>query len=249
MSLQSLVTLSRALGEPWRNYVIIGEGNTSLRHDSDRFWIKASGQMLETVAEDGFVEMLLDPVLQVIERGLTGPAMEEAVRAAMVDHASPLRPSIEVTFHALLLREFGAHCVAHTHPVALNQILCSSRAAEFAAHRIFPDEVVLCGPRSAFVPYLDPGVPLAHGIRASARAYAEEFGEPPKVILLQNHGLIALGKTPSDALRITEMAVKAAAIYAGACALGRPVFLSDADIHHLYQRPDELYRRRQFEAP
>ncbi len=247
MSLQSLVVLSHALGAPARQYVIIGEGNTSLRRDSETFWIKASGQMLETVGEDGFVEVRFAPVLDVLDRGLSGAAMDEAIGAAKVDPQSPLRPSIEVTFHAMLLDEFGAQCIAHTHPVAVNQILCSSRAAEFAAHRIFPDEVVLCGPRSAFVPYLDPGVPLAQGIRKSARAYADAQGEPPKVILLQNHGLIALGKTPVDALRITEMTVKAAAIYAGACALGTPVFLSEEDIGHLYKRPDELYRRRQFE--
>lgn len=247
MFLDALVDLSRTLGEPWRQYVIIGEGNTSLRRDDERFWVKASGQMLETASEDSFVEMRFGPVLDVIERGLSGAAMDEAIRAGKVDSQSPLRPSIEVTFHAVLLYEFGAGCVAHTHPVAVNQLLCSNRAVEFAAHRIFPDEVVLCGPRSAFMPYLDPGVPLAHGIRASARAYADAYGEPPKVILLQNHGLIAVGKNPVDALRITEMVVKAATIYSGACAVGTPAFMSEADINHIYQRPDEIYRRRQFE--
>jgi rhamnose utilization protein RhaD (predicted bifunctional aldolase and dehydrogenase) len=204
--------------------------------------------MMETIDENGFVAMRFAPVLDVLDRQLSGAAMEEAVNAAKVDtSSSPLRPSIEVTFHAMLLHDFGAQCIAHTHPVPVNQILCSNRAAEFAAHRIFPDEVVLCGPRSAFVPYLDPGVPLALGIRHAANEYADAWGEPPKVILLQNHGLIALGKNPTDALRITEMAVKAAAIYMGACAVGTPVFLSDEDIAHVYKRPDELYRRRQFE--
>ena len=247
MDLDALISLSRALGAPSRQYVIIGEGNTSLKRDDETFWIKASGQMLETIDAGGFVEMHTAPVLDVLERNLTGPAMDEAVHAARVDSASQLRPSIEVTFHALLLHEFGAQCVAHTHPVPVNQILCSNRAAEFAAHRIFPDEVVLCGPCSAFVPYLDPGLPLALGIRRAASDYAGRWGEPPKVILLQNHGLIALGKNPTDALRITEMAVKAAAIYTGACAVGTPVFLSPEDIAHVYKRPDEIYRRKQFE--
>ena len=248
MSLQSLIQLSNALGAPARQYVIIGEGNTSLRKDDETFWIKASGQMLETIGESGFVEMRFGPVLEVLTRQLSGTAMEEAVNAARVDPASSLRPSIEVTFHAVLLHEFGAQCIAHTHPVPVNQIMCSNRAAEFASHRIFPDEVVLCGPRSAFVPYLDPGVPLALGIQRAAADYADQWGEPPKVILLQNHGLIALGKNPTDALRITEMAVKAAAIFMGACAVGTPVFLSDADIAHVYRRPDEIYRRKQFEV-
>lgn len=247
MSLDSLVGLSRALGAPSRQYVIIGEGNTSLRRDQESFWIKASGQMLESVDETGFVEVRFGPILEILDRQLGGTAMDEAVNAAKVDPSSPLRPSIEVTFHALLLHEFGAQCIAHTHPVPVNQLLCSNRAAEFAAHRIFPDEIVLCGPRSAFVPYLDPGVPLAYGIRKAAAEYMDHYGEAPKVILLQNHGLIALGKNPTDALRITEMAVKAATIYMGACAVGTPVFLSEEDIGHVYKRPDEIYRRRQFE--
>lgn len=247
MALDSLVGLSRALGAPSRQYVIIGEGNTSLKRSDGSFWIKASGQMLETVDESGFVEVKFGPILEILERQLSGAAMDEAVNAAKVDASSPLRPSIEVTFHALLLHEFGAGCIAHTHPVPVNQLLCSNRALEYASHRIFPDEVVLCGPRSAFVPYLDPGVPLAYGIRHASVGYAEQYGEPPKVILLQNHGLIALGKNPTDALRITEMAVKAATIYVGACAVGTPVFLSEEDIAHLYKRPDEIYRRRQFE--
>lgn len=247
MSLESLVELSRALGAPSRQYVIIGEGNTSLQRDQESFWVKASGQMLETVDEAGFVEVRYGPILEILDRQLGGAAMDEAVNAAKVDQSSPLRPSIEVTFHAMLLHEFGAQCIAHTHPIPVNQILCSSRASEFAAHRIFPDEVVLCGPCSAFVPYLDPGVPLAVGIRTAAAQHADHYGEPPKVILLQNHGLIALGKTPVDALRITEMAVKAAAIYVGTCVVGSPVYLSEDDITHLYRRPDEIYRRKQFE--
>ena len=74
----------------------------------------------------------------------------------------------------------------------------------------------------------------------------QEFGEAPKVILLQNHGLIALGQTPTEVLNITAMCVKAAGIFGGACALGEPVFMSQADIMHIYKRPDEIYRRKLF---
>jgi hypothetical protein len=42
------------------------------------------------------------------------------------------------------------------------------------------------------------------------------------------------------------MCVKAAMIFAGACADGEPVFLSQADIMHIYKRPDEIYRRKRF---
>lgn len=245
--LDLLIDLTRALGKPKRDLVIIGEGNTSLRADDDTFYIKASGRGMNGIDADGFAHVRLAAILALLDGpALDADAMKQATRAAMVDPSSPVVPSIEVTFHAALLADCDARCIAHTHPVAVNQIMCSSRAEQFAANRMFPDEIVLCGPRSAFVPYTDPGTPLAHAIRAATRAYSADEGEPPKVILLQNHGLIAIAQTPAEALNITAMAVKAAEIFVGACAVGEPVFLSQADIQHIYKRPDEIYRRKLF---
>lgn len=246
-TLDSLVAMTRTLGRPENNYVIIGEGNTSHRIDEDSFYIKASGQQMNGIEAGGFVAVRLEPVLALLDQpDLPAEAIKRASEAARVDPDVKLVPSVEVTFHAALLADCGVRCIAHTHPVAINRILCSSRAQTFAEKRMFPDEVVLCGPRSVFVPYVDPGMPLALAIRAQVRAYIEEQGEPPKVILMANHGLIALGQTPAEALNVTAMAVKAAEIFAGACALGEPVFMSQADIYHIYRRPDEIYRRQQF---
>lgn len=242
--LDSLITMSRTLGQPEREYIIIGEGNTSCRIDDGTFWVKASGHGMADIDADGFVAVRFAPILAILE---AAPAdLAGAMMAAKVDKASAARPSVEVTFHAMLLAECDVPYVGHTHPVAVNRILCSSRAEEFATHRMFPDEVVLCGPESVFVPYVDPGLPLALAIREQVRAYIQRNNEPPKVILLANHGLIVLGQTPTEILNITAMCVKAAKIFAGACAVGDPVFMSDADIHHIYKRPDEIYRRKLF---
>jgi rhamnose utilization protein RhaD (predicted bifunctional aldolase and dehydrogenase) len=244
--LDSLVSLSRLLGDPARHLAIIGEGNTSVRADDDSFYVKASGHHLGTITAAGFVQVQFAPILRLLDEPLTGPALQDAFLAARVDQSGTTRPSVEVTFHAMLLAETGAHCIAHTHPVEVNKILCSTRAEQFADNRIFPDEVVLCGPRSVLVPYFDPGLPLAVEMRRRVRAYIAEYNEPPKVILLANHGLITLGSSTTDAFNITQMAVKSAAIFAGACAIGEPVFMSQEDIHHIYKRPDEIFRRRQF---
>lgn len=245
--LHSLLDLTKTLGQPHMEYVIIGEGNTSCRIDEDSFWVKASGQQMNQINENGFVAVRFAPILEMLEHSpgdLT--AQKEIMQAAKVNPDAPGLPSVEVTFHAMLLAECGVQYIGHTHPVAINRILCSTRAQEFAAHRLFPDEAVLCGPESAFVPYVDPGLPLALGIRDSARRYMDTWGEAPKVMLLANHGLIALGQTPAEILTITAMAVKAAHIFAGACVVGEPVFMSREDVLHIYQRPDEIYRRKQF---
>ena len=146
----------------------------------------------------------------------------------------------------MLLAECGARYIGHTHPGAVNMILCSQYARDFANQRRFPDEVVLCGPQSALVPYADPGLPLAIVMRQSVRDYMQAQGEPPKLILLQNHGLIALGQTPGEVLNITAMAVKAARIYHGALLTGKPTRLPADEVEHLYRRPDEIYRRNLF---
>lgn len=245
--ISELWTLTRTLGEPARDCVIIGEGNTSVRVDDDTFVIKASGQQMETIDRAGLVAVRMSPILALLDADPV-PSMEQQkaqARAAKLDLNAP-DPSIEVSFHALLLAECGVKFIAHTHPTAVVQILCSQRAAEFASRRSFPDEAVLCGPRSAFVEYADPGLPLAHAIRDSVRAFIRDEGESPRVVLLRNHGLIALGQTAREALNITMMAIKAARVFLGAASLGGPEFLSDEDVQHIVRRPDEIYRRNQF---
>ena len=39
-----LIEYSRAIGDPARDYVILGEGNTSLSVGDGTFWVKASGR-------------------------------------------------------------------------------------------------------------------------------------------------------------------------------------------------------------
>lgn len=247
-SLPALVEMTRVLGRPDLNYAIIGEGNTSCRIDDESFWVKASGQKMHGITAEGFVAVRFAPFLNLLwEGGETIPAA--VMDSAKVDSAAQQRPSVEAAFHALLLVDCRVNFIGHTHPVAINRILCSSRAAQFAANRMFPDEVVLCGPESAFVPYVDPGLPLAQAIRQQVHTYMDKWAEAPKVILMANHGLIALGQTLDEVLNVTAMCVKAAEIFAGACAVGEPVFLSGADILHIYHRPDEIYRRRRFVTP
>ena len=152
--------------------------------------------------------------------------------------------SIEALFHAYLLSLPGIQFVGHTHSVAVNAILCSPLAERFAAGRIFPDEVVCCGPRSVFVPYMDPGLKLAQTIREQTLKFIDEQAAPPRVILLKSHGIITLGSSPEAVKAAMYMAVKAASIFAGAAALGGPVFMSEAEIERIGSRRDEHYRQQ-----
>jgi rhamnose utilization protein RhaD (predicted bifunctional aldolase and dehydrogenase) len=132
----------------------------------------------------------------------------------------------------------------HTHPEAVTSILCTQRAREFAENRIVPDEIVCCGSASVLVPYVDPGLALARETRARTRAFMDRYRVVPRIVLMENHGIVALGRTPEAVLAGTLMAEKAARIFLGAAALGGPRFLTAADARSIAERSDEHYRQR-----
>jgi rhamnose utilization protein RhaD (predicted bifunctional aldolase and dehydrogenase) len=126
--------------------------------------------------------------------------------------------------HALCLTLGDATFVGHTHPTAINSILCAREAERAFTRSIFPAESLVCG-KPLFVPYLPPGQPLGWAVEAALQSYIDLEGEPPRAILLQNHGLVALGSTPQEVLDITEMMVKTARILLNTYALGGPHFV------------------------
>lgn len=243
--LDELVGLSRELGREDRSLAILGEGNTSVGLAEGRFAVKASGAVLGSLTPEDLTVCERAPMLALLDqRHLTDAQVTEALLASRVRPESR-KPSIESVFHAWLLSLEGVNFVGHTHPTAVNQILCSPRARDFSERRMFPDEVVICGSASVFVPYADPGLPLAREIRDRTKSFIEKHGQAPKLILLQNHGLIVLGASPQAVQAGTAMAVKAASIFMGAAALGGPVFLTPAHVERLASRGDEAYRQRQ----
>ena len=244
--LTQLAAMSRTLGLPEQDCVILGEGNTSARAGDSSYWIKASGQQLHCIEASGFVELHFSPVLELVDRAeATDEDVRQVLASAKVDPNASFRPSIEATMHASIYALCDARFIGHTHPTAVNMILCARDYEEALAGRLFPDHVVYCGLEPLFVPYADPGLPLAREVRRSLIEYLDLYGEAPKVIFLQNHGLIALGKTATEVENITLMSVKACRILIGAANFGGPRFLSEPETRRIYSRPDELYRRKQ----
>jgi rhamnose utilization protein RhaD (predicted bifunctional aldolase and dehydrogenase) len=258
---EALLDLARALGTPPRSYAILGEGNVSLRLDDGTFLIKASGTSLSTASDASFVRCDLARVLELVH----GPSMDDeaiarALRACQVgeggargvgemgvrrlDEEGALRPSVETGMHAVLLAGTQARCIAHTHPIAITGILCSSRAEDVVAGALFPDQIVVCGAAPMFLPYVDPGVPLARALAAALTAHVQTHGAPPKAIYLRNHGFVALGRSEAEALAISDMAVKAAEVLALALASGGPRYLPEAEARRIAGRSDEHYRQR-----
>ena len=244
-SLSRMLELSHQLGREERKLAILGEGNTSARLSDGTFVVKASGSNLATLSESGVSECRFDSLIPLLAtQEMSDLAIDEALFAARV-MADAKKPSVEAIFHAYLLTLPGVNFVGHTHPIAVNAILCSKHARTFATRRLFPDEIVCCGVESVFVPYTDPGLKLSQAIQTAVEDYIRRVSRAPRVILLENHGMIALGTGPEAVLAATLMAVKAAEIFAGAAALsGEPQFLTAEQVERIAGRPDEHYRQK-----
>jgi rhamnose utilization protein RhaD (predicted bifunctional aldolase and dehydrogenase) len=243
--LSQLLTLSRNLGQPEKDYVILGEGNTSARADTDTFWVKASGVSLRTLEPSGLVQVYFSKIFELLEYAqLSDAEVRSGLESARVDQQLKSMPSVETFLHAILLQLHEVNFVGHTHPAAVNAILCSKNAADAFSGSLFPDQIVYCGPAPVYIPYIDPGLPLARAMREAINVYAETWGQAPKMILMQNHGLIALGKTADEVENVTAMGVKAARVIAGTYAMGGPNFLSTKNVERIHTRPDESYRKK-----
>lgn len=245
--LNELVSMSLTLGKPENDYVILGEGNTSAKIDDDYFFVKASGKYLSKSDPDTFVKVKLKEALAILDRGnLSDEEIKDALFAVCADPANKLKPSVETTFHAFLLSLPDVNFVGHTHPTAVNSLLCSINAEEILKGRIFPDEIVYCGIEPIYIPYVDPGLELARVIRERSYAFIDAQGCTPKVILIQNHGLIALGRTAHEVEAITAMWCKTCRVLMGATIFGGIHYFTRENVERIYTRPDEHYRRQQF---
>jgi rhamnose utilization protein RhaD (predicted bifunctional aldolase and dehydrogenase) len=242
--LQSLLRLSHELGNPQRPLAILGEGNTSTRLAGNTFLVKASGCNLGTLTARDIVECRTDVLLALFDQKDPSDAeIDRALMASRVDRSGK-KPSVEALFHAYFLTLPGVEFVGHTHPVNVNSLACSPRAREFATKRVFPDEVVCCDVESVFVPYTDPGLQLARAIRERTQVFIKTHDRVPRVILLENHGLITLGRTVEAVLVAMLMAEKAAQIWLGAATLGGPKFMTRRHVERIAGRADEEVRRK-----
>ena len=204
------------------DFAIVGEGNVSVRKGNN-FLIKASGTELDTLTYEDLVEC-----------NLQGNPLEGQSK----------KPSMEVSFHAWILKNFDEiNYVCHTHPVNTNKILCSEQVTNFVSKRLFPDQIVRNGTKSCFVPYVTPGLKLKNSVKECVEKFINQEKYFPKLILLQNHGIITAAPSMKDCLYSTLMCEKSAKIFIGAKLLGGINFLTEEQIVEIDNDPSEKYRR------
>lgn len=243
--LEHLVTLAHSLGDPARDLVILAEGSVSAQLDAETFLVKASGKELHAAEKNDFVPMHLRRLVDALDGVLlSDEKRQELLNACKTDPQSTQVPSMESFLHAYLLSLPHVEYVGHTHPTPVLSVLCSRHAFAAVQGRLCPEEIVCCGPAVVYVEYADPGMPLARLLRERVETFIEDHNMPPRIILMENHGMIATGRTPREVEIATAMYVKMAQVILGTYPLGGPRFLTREQVARIHTRPDEHYRQR-----
>lgn len=239
-----LVALTRSLGDPQKDLVIVAEGNTSYRLSDTEILVKVSGvRMAEASAED-FVVCEFEALIEIMDDAATDQAAITAALDAGQHGGAHRRGSIETLVHAAVQSLQRTTWVAHTHPTAAVALLSSVHAATAFDQFVYSDEAVVIG-SALFVPYAQPGIDLGRAVLAALRSYHAEHGSLPSLVLMGNHGIVALSDTAAGAEAISLMATKACRVRLDAIAAGGVIPLPADSTAKFLARPDIVERRGQ----
>lgn len=190
--IQQLIEISQFYGSDNR-FVIAGGGNTSYKNN-EKIWVKASGSSLATITEAGFAVLdraMLNPMSEKIYSSVPDEREEQVKNdLAAATLTKGKRPSVETSMHNVIDHPF----VVHLHPTAVNGLMCA-QDAEASLKRLFGDKTL-------YVEYTDPGYLLFKKVYDRIKAYRASYGEEPKVIWLQNHGIFVAADTIDEIKRI-----------------------------------------------
>ena len=118
--IKELIEISRYYGNN-KEYVIAGGGNTSYK-DEHTIWIKASGQSLAELTEDGLVALDRERLHEISRKQYSDDPVirEDQVKTDMfrsiTDQDKNKRPSVETSLHEIIKYRF----VVHLHPTLIN---------------------------------------------------------------------------------------------------------------------------------
>lgn len=243
-----LLALTRSLGDPAKEQVILAEGNTSQLLDDGRLVVKASGSRMRDATAEDFVVVDLPPLVDLIRsESATQADLTAALDAGEVG-GQRRRGSIETLVHvAVQAVQSGqatqaAAYVGHTHPTEVVGLLASSQAETAFDRAAYSDEAVVIG-HPLFVPYAQPGIDLGRLFYQRLVDHVERSGEMPQLVLLANHGIVAIAPTADGVEGLCEMAVKAAKVRRIAWSVGELSPLSNEAIDKFFGRDDIAERR------
>jgi rhamnose utilization protein RhaD (predicted bifunctional aldolase and dehydrogenase) len=238
-----LLALSRSIGEPSKDLVILAEGNTSQRLADGRIAVKASGAYLADATPEDFVVTEVAPLVRLMEDSSTTQEDLTAALDAGEHGGLRRRGSIETLVHAAVQAIRPTAFVAHTHPTAVVGLLASVHASTAFEQWVYTDEALVIGV-PLFVPYAEPGIALGRLFLDGLRTYSDTHGELPSAVMLGNHGMVAIAGSAAAAEAITLMSVKGARVRLTALSIGGIQGLGTDSVAHYFERSDMSERRK-----
>lgn len=231
--INEIVTLGQSLGRHPSRLVLAEEGALGSRITDNRVVVTRRGALLAELEPADFVHLDMQRTNEVTAHD---PVLPEDLAAAQMHAEYGAEPHEDSTLFAWLLAiDPAVWIAAHIHPVIVDQITASPRARQFADRRTVHNEVLALGSASLLVNYADPGLGLTREIQKKMVLWRDRNKSVPRVILVQNHGVILLGETGLGLLRSIDALLKYAELFAGASLLGGPVFLTPQAITQIEQ--------------
>lgn len=130
------------------------------------------------------------------------------------------KPSSEYLLHLAIYRNrSNIKGIVHTHSVYAT----AHAVARVAIPGIVEDFVQIVGGPVDTAPYALPGT--AELAKGASKALAAK-----NAVLLANHGLVGVGRTLAEALKVCQIVEKCAQVHVMSRLLGTPVVISDEDI-------------------
>ena len=189
--LKDFIKISKYSGERF-DLIQAGGGNSSVKDDNGRMYIKASGVFLSEVDEDfGYAIVKNEELLKIFEDDRIYNTDKRSADKIMSEYMTEVnltpkfRPSIETLLHSMLQKY-----TLHTHPILVNAI--TNRADwKNVLEGLFGSDIILAN-------YKTPGLSLALELKDKIK------NKNPNIIFLQNHGLIITSNHFEDIKKLTE---------------------------------------------
>ena len=195
--LNNLIEISKYAGERF-DLIQAGGGNSSVKLKNGEMIIKSSGISLsEMNLNTGLAKVRNKKILGILENTTIVNEKLKKIRETLSSELVKNetiginKPSIETLLHALLFKY-----VLHTHPIVVNMISIKMNWKELF-NKIFNDDSIL------LIDYETPGIDLAILLKAEI----DKCIIPPKIIFLQNHGLIIHSDNYKEIFSLNEYVI------------------------------------------
>jgi len=144
------------------------------------------------------------------------------------------KPSSEYLLHTAIYQSRpGIQAIVHTH----SAYATAHSVSRVALPGLVEDLVMIAGGEVEVAEYYLPGTTQL------AQAAVSALGEK-NAVLLANHGLVGVGSSLEEALKVCQVVEKSAQIHVMSRLLGTPVLLSQDDINHMRNAYQNSYGQR-----